>query len=132
MREYRLQRRVEFAETDAAGIAHFTAFFRYMEEAEHALWRDAGMSIHPRDGDLGWPRVSATFDYHRPLYFEDEFEVRIAVMAVTSRTIRYECHVTRGDTKIATGALTIACVRRHAGALQAIEIPTDIASRLRM
>ena len=38
------RRRVEFAETDAAGIVHFSVFFRYMEEAEHALWRNAGMA----------------------------------------------------------------------------------------
>ena len=43
----RLTRRVQFYETDAAGIVHFSWFFRYMEEAEHALWREAGLSIHP-------------------------------------------------------------------------------------
>ena len=43
--EYRLRRRVQFYETDAAGIVHFSWFFRYMEEAEHALWREAGLSI---------------------------------------------------------------------------------------
>ena len=36
---------VEFAETDAAGIVHFSVFFRYMEEAEHAVWRQAGLDI---------------------------------------------------------------------------------------
>ena len=45
--EFRLKRRVQFYETDAAGIVHFSTYFRYMEEAEHALWRDAGMSIAP-------------------------------------------------------------------------------------
>ena len=44
--EYRLRRRVQFHETDAAGIVHFSWFYRYMEEAEHALWRQAGLSIH--------------------------------------------------------------------------------------
>ena len=42
----RSERRVLFYETDAAGIVHFSWFFRYMEEAEHALWREAG-SVHP-------------------------------------------------------------------------------------
>jgi|LakMenEpi03Aug12_release.lakeMendotaPanAssembly.Ray.scaffolds.fasta_scaffold160528_2 acyl-CoA thioester hydrolase len=38
-------RRVEFAETDAAGIVHFSSFFLYMEQAEHALFRSLGLSI---------------------------------------------------------------------------------------
>ena len=63
-REYRHTRRVQFYETDAAGIVHFSWFFRYMEEAEHALWREAGLSIHPPDAEIGWPRVGAACEFH--------------------------------------------------------------------
>jgi acyl-CoA thioester hydrolase len=130
--ELRLKRRVQFYETDAAGIVHFSWFFRYMEEAEHALWRAAGLSIAPRDGEIGWPRVAAAFEYHAPLWFEDEFEVTIRVQAVTSRTIQYSCAIVRGQTAIATGSLTIACVRKgHGEPLKAIEIPGDISARFR-
>ncbi len=73
------RRRVQFYETDAAGIVHFSNFFRYMEEAEHALWRENGISIFPAEPTHGWPRVAASFDYKRPLRFEDEFEVHLAV-----------------------------------------------------
>ena len=71
---FRYLRRVQFHETDQAGVAHFSWFFRYMEEAEHALWRAAGLSIDRAGCDTGWPRVSATFDFKSPLYFEDEFD----------------------------------------------------------
>ena len=60
--EYRLRRRVHFYETDAAGLVHFSWFFRYMEEAEHALWRESGLSIHPPGSDVGFPRVSTSFE----------------------------------------------------------------------
>ena len=131
-REYRHTRRVQFYETDAAGIVHFSWFFRYMEEAEHALWREAGLSIAPAGAEIGWPRIAAAFDYHRPLHFEEEFEVSIAISAITRKTIQYTCLITRGHTKIATGNLTIACVSKRAREpLRAIEIPTEITSRLR-
>ena len=55
--EYVHRRRVQFYETDAAGIVHFSWYFRYMEEAEHALWRAAGLSVPPPGGGVGWPRV---------------------------------------------------------------------------
>jgi YbgC/YbaW family acyl-CoA thioester hydrolase len=132
-REYRHKRRVQFYETDAAGIVHFSWFFRYMEEAEHALWREAGLSIAPAGAEIGWPRVAAAFDYHRPLHFEDEFEVSIAIAAITKKTIQYTCLITRGHTKIATGNLTIACVSKRAHEpLRAIEIPHEISSRLQV
>ena len=53
--EHRLRRRVQFYETDSAGMVHFTCFFRYMEEAEHAMWREAGLSIAPEGADVGFP-----------------------------------------------------------------------------
>ena len=55
--------------------------------------------------------MQASFDYHRPLRFEEEFEVRIRIVAIEERTIRYACLLTRGDTRIATGRMTIVCVR---------------------
>ena len=126
--EYRLRRRVNFYETDAAGLVHFSCFFRYMEEAEHALWREAGLSIHPPDSDIGWPRIATSFAFVRPLRFEDEFDVHLRVAEMTKKTIRYECTLTKGDEKIASGSMTIACVRKKP-TMQGIEIPADVAAR---
>ena len=89
---------------------HFSCFFRYMEEAEHALWREAGLSIARGTTDVGFPRVAAGFEFHRPLRFEDEFDVRIRIAAIDEKTIRYTCLLTRGDERIATGTMTIVCV----------------------
>jgi acyl-CoA thioesterase FadM len=102
------RRRVEFAETDMAGQVHFTQFFRYMEEAEHAMWRAAGMSI--TGTGYGFPRVAA----------------------VTRSTIRYSCAIRRGETKVATGSMTTACVERRPGEpAKAVAIPADVLARLR-
>ena len=128
--EIHLKRRVQFYETDAAGIVHFSWFFRYMEEAEHALWREAGLSIHPGGSEIGWPRVATSFEFKRPLRFEDEFEVHLRIAEITRRTIRYACRIAQGEATIATGELTIACVRRVAGEpMKSIEIPAEIAAR---
>jgi YbgC/YbaW family acyl-CoA thioester hydrolase len=125
------RRRVQFAETDLAGLVHFTHFFRYMEEAEHALWRAAGLSIAPRGASVGFPRVSAGFDYHRPLRFEDEFDAHIRIVSMREKSIGYVCTLTKGDEKVATGTLTIVCVSRQAdGAMKARPLPPEIAARL--
>ena len=131
--EYRGTRRVQFYETDAAGIVHFSWYFRYMEEAEHALWRAVGLSVVQQGSGIGWPRVAASFDYHQPLRFEEEFEVWLRVLAIGTKTIRFGCLLTRGETRIATGGLTIACVtHRPDEPLKAIPIPPDVASRFQV
>jgi acyl-CoA thioester hydrolase len=125
-----LRRRVQFYEVDSAGIVHFSWFFRYMEEAEHALWREAGLSIAPGGSEIGFPRVSTSFDFHRPLRFEDEFDVRIRIAAIKPKTIQYACLISKTGERVATGALIIACVRKGPDhTMAAIPIPQEIASR---
>jgi acyl-CoA thioester hydrolase len=128
--EYRLRRRVQFVEVDSAGIVHFSHFFRYFEEAEHALWREAGLMIARRGAGVGFPRVSASFDYHSPLRLEEEFDVTVRIAELKSKSIRYTCSITRGETRIATGSTVIVCVNRGPdGTMKAVEIPQVIASR---
>jgi acyl-CoA thioester hydrolase len=127
---FRYSRRVQFSETDLAGIAHFSAFFRFMEEAEHALWRAAGLSIGAAEKTGGWPRVSAAFDYKSPLRFEDEFDVIVHIVELTRRSIRYGFTITRGDVLVGTGTMTAVCTKKENGQLRAVELPADVVSRL--
>jgi acyl-CoA thioester hydrolase len=123
---------VQFAETDQAGMVHFANFFRYMEEAEHALWRAAGLSIDSIGSTYKWPRVSAAFDFKRPLRFEDEFEVLVGIAAVTARSIQYNHTVMRGDVTVGIGTVTAACVQLGPDhVLRAVEIPAETLGRLR-
>ncbi len=124
------RRRVHFPETDATGIVHFTNFFKYVEEAEHAMWRSVGLSIAERDATVGWPRVAASFEYRTPLRFEDEFDVHIRVAEKTKKTIRYEAELRKDGEVLAAGSLTIICVRRLPGQpMRATDIPPDIDAR---
>ena len=125
------RRRVQFSETDLAGIAHFSAYFRFMEEAEHALWRAAGLSIGAAEQTGGWPRVSAAFDYKSPLRFEDEFEVVVQIAETTRRSIRYAFTITAGRVLVGTGTMTAVCTMKEDGRLRAVDLPPDVIARLR-
>jgi YbgC/YbaW family acyl-CoA thioester hydrolase len=132
--EYTITRRVEFSETDMAGMVHFSNFFRYMESAEHAFFRSLGFSIH--GGECGWPRVHADCDFRVPLRFEDTFEVRLLVRERRERSISYVFVFRKvdGDTpvEVARGALTVVCVRFDAatGKLTSIPIPETVANHI--
>jgi YbgC/YbaW family acyl-CoA thioester hydrolase len=130
--EFRLKRTVQFYETDMAGIVHFSNYFRYMEEAEHAMWREVGMTIAEAGSEIGWPRVAVSFEYHRPLRFEDDFDVHLRVAEIAEKSIRFACLITRGETRIATGSMTIVCVRKQPGQpMKSAAIPPEIAARFK-
>tara|TARA_B100000029_G_scaffold505583_1_gene586509 strand:- start:15 stop:431 length:417 start_codon:yes stop_codon:yes gene_type:complete len=126
-----ITRRVEFSETDQAGIVHYSNFFRYMEACEHDFFRSLGTSIVDKTSGVGWPRVHATCEYRKPLFFEDEFTITLRVTGKTSKSISYEFFFTKDGDEIANGGLTICCVRRDdTGAMKATDIPTDLAAKI--
>jgi acyl-CoA thioesterase FadM len=105
-------------------------FFVYAEEAEHAMWRAVGLSVEPDHSEIGWPRVSASFDFFKALRFEDDIDVRLRLVERTAKTFRYQAVIMRDADIAAIGTMTSICVRKVKGQpLRAIDIPADIASR---
>lgn len=134
--EYKLTRRIEFAETDMAGIVHFANFYRMMEMTEHAFFRSLGFSIHGHDpvSTTGWPRVSASCDFRAPLRFEDEVEIHLLVAEVRSRSIRYVFIFRKAadGTEVARGEVVAVCARveKTTGKLSAVPIPDDVRAAI--
>lgn len=135
---YRMTRTVAFSETDAAGIVHFSIFFRYMEDAEHAMLRDLGLSVHRDLGDdvAGFPRVSASCDYRKPLRFEDVFTIDVRVAAKTDKSVTYGFTFRKQDEAdpIATGSLKVVHAIKPAGQgrFKAAPLPEDIDKALQV
>src|SRR6267142_5598674 len=136
--EYRIVRRVEFSETDMAGIVHYSNFFRYMEAAEHAFFRSIGFSVVTRNVDppVGWPRVHAECDYRRPIRFEDEIEIRMYVNKKKSKSLTYGFWFRKLEgpemVDVARGSLTVVCVRHQNGRMKAAIIPQGIAKKIQV
>jgi acyl-CoA thioester hydrolase len=135
--EFEIKRRVEFSETDLAGIMHFSNFFRFMESAEHAFFRSLGFSVaRSRDGlEVCLPRVHAECDYAVPLRFEDEVQVRLLVERKSARSLTYQFRFSRlngsNAEEVARGRLTVASVERQAnGTLKAVPLPKAIADAI--
>ncbi len=134
---FTLQRRVEFSETDMAGIVHYSNFFRYMEAAEHAFFRSIGLSIAPGGADsVGWPRVHADCDFRKPLRFEDTVEIELLVREKRERSLVYTVIFRKANAdpvhEVARGSLAVACIRKDpvTGTMTSIPIPADIADRI--
>jgi acyl-CoA thioester hydrolase len=136
--EFKVTRRVEFSETDMAGIAHFSNFFRYMEQAEHAFYRSLGVSvIMPElDPPIGFPRVHAECDYKRPIKFEDMIEVHLLVREKRAKVLSYLFKFRKlteagPSEEIARGIITVVCVSYASdGRMSSAPIPEFLAKQI--
>ena len=132
------RKRVEFADTDVAGIMHFSNFFKFMEITEHAFYRSLGFSVHPFRGgsespQVGWPRGQASADFRLPLHFEEEVEIELLIEEIRNRTIKYFFRFWKNPDSesekvvAATGRFTVICVSmdRETRKMKAVAIPDE-------
>ncbi len=130
------RRRVEFRDTDAAGIVHFSAFFLWMESAEHELLRSCGIPVVEAGAggpgvDASWPRVSAACDYVSAVRFGDEVDVAVTVEKIGTTSVTYGFAFTHAGVPVAKGrVVAVRCHLRQGRRPEAVPIPDDVAARL--
>lgn len=121
-----------------AGIVHFAQFYRYMEEAEHAFLRAAGLSVmdHKPDGSIvGWPRVSAKCGFKSPAFFGDELDVEVTVQRIGVKSLTLDYSFTRDDdgstTPVAAGTMkTVACTFTPDRVMTSVPVPDEFLERI--
>ena len=116
---FSIERRIEFRDTDAAGIVHFSAFFPMMEAAEHAMLRSLGIPVLPEtetqlpDGSalppVTWPRIAANCRYCAAARFEDLLRIEVRVTKIGNSSVEYQCRFLRAEELIAEGTLAAVC-----------------------
>lgn len=130
------RRRVEFRDTDAAGIVHFSAFFFWMESAEHELLRSTGLHVidrQPDGSEYSWPRVSASCEYRSTARFGDELDIAVFVAAVGRSSVTYRFVFEHEGRAVAEGrVVAVRCLMRPGSRLESVAIPSDIVARLKM
>src|SRR5580658_1051709 len=136
--EFKAIRRVEFSDTDMAGIMHYSNFFRFMETAEHAFFLSIGFSVVMGrvDPPVGWPRVHARCDFMAPLRFEDEVEIHLLVSEKKSKALSYLFKFIKlngaAPLEVARGGLTVVCVRHDGRKMTACNIPKSVADKIQV
>lgn len=131
---FTITRKVEFSETDMAGLVHFSNFFRYMESAEHAFLDSLKIPTFTQNGSdfTGWPRVRAQCKYVAPLRFPDKFNIHLKIAELTPQSIRYrfrfeKIEETKAPSLIAKGEMTTLFAHFDVpkNSLSALSIPED-------
>lgn len=120
-----LQRRVQWMDTDAAGIWHHSVVIRWLEEAEADLHRALGIS----DRTFGaTPRVRTEFSFATPVRFDDLVDVTLTVAALGETSITYDLEVTHDGQPVASGRIVAVLIDRDTGLKR--PWPDDLRSAL--
>lgn len=89
------RRAIRFADTDAAGVAHFSSLLAIVEEAIHDFFQSRGVPI--LDNKSGWPFVSIQADYTAGCRFQDEISVTVEMNRIGSSSLAFSFHAVKSD-----------------------------------
>jgi acyl-CoA thioester hydrolase len=127
-------RRVEFGDTDMAGIMHFSNFFKFMEVAETDFLTARGLNVswYADGAKWGFPRVSASCDFQKPAKFGDVLTITVSVEKLGRKSVSYRYDFTnqRGE-PVAVGRITaVFCRSTGPDHIEALEIPPDLRAKI--
>lgn len=121
-----LERRLRWADSDAAGRLHFPRIFELVEEAESELVRSIQWPMN-RSMGYDFPRVHVECRFARVIELDEQFRLRLAVGKLGRTSIRYDFQVFRADDELALeGAMTVVVLQNGKPA----EIPASLRAAL--
>lgn len=132
-RSFQITRRVEFRDTDMAGIVHFSVFFTYMEQAEHEFLRSLGLGVvaNIEGQEISWPRVNATCDYRRAIKFEQLIEITLRVARLGEKSVTYDFRFEHAGALVAEGRITaVCCLFQHGVSPKSVAVPQLMRDKL--
>ncbi len=128
MAVFRCRFPVNWVDTDALSVVHFSNYFRYFEKAEEAFYASAGVDHMGTMGkhSVAFPRVDVRCSYELPCRFGEEVEVSLKLTEIADKSVSLDfevSNVTRGKVS-ARGAVTLVCV--DTSRWKAVSIPSEL------
>ena len=116
--------RVRYPEVDAMGYLHHSRYLQYFEIGRVELLRLSGVSYADLEvrGVL-FVVTKVEVKYKAPARYDEELQLTTKIARQTTVRIDHTYLLRRGDTILAEGATTIACVDRSG---KVIQIPEDL------
>jgi acyl-CoA thioester hydrolase len=124
--------RVTWVDTDAAGVVHYSNYFRFFERAEEEFYRHLGFDFtNFREMGLWFPRVEAFCQYKKPARYGDLLVVEVTVEELKEKSAKLSFKVMKRENAdlLALGHLVIVAVDKQTE--HATRIPVHIAGKLR-
>lgn len=135
--EHVMQRRVEFHETDGAGIIHFSNYYKYMDTAVAEFFRSLDLPgpITRYWGGIGqdeydWPYVRTSCEFKKPARFDDLLHIRIWVTKIGTKSMSFAISFAKGNEEMARGETLVVCCKNIGGGPRSQEIPREIRERI--
>ena len=127
---HRLQLRVYYEDTDAAGIVYYANYLKYFERCRSEWLRSLGIDqreLAQRDG-VQFVVADLAVRYLRPARLDDALDIDAAISGQARSWLVFRQHARRGDELLASAQVKVACV--DAARQAPVRLPRQLTDRL--
>jgi acyl-CoA thioester hydrolase len=131
-KEFKQIFRVSWSETDAAGIVHFSNYFRYFERAEELFYNEIGMGFERliRDYEIKLPRIEASCRYLSVCRYNDNVEVSLQITQLDDKKLRSDFKVRNITTGKESAEGSIVNIASNLDVDRSVLLPSDLTQAI--
>lgn len=128
MRKNTIHLRVNWGDTDKAGIVYYPNFFKWFDIAGHQFFRDCGLppAVLEEKYNVIVPLIDAQCTFKNPVLYDDIIAVHTEVEKLTNRTIKLRHVISRDETIMGEGYEIRGWVKQLEDGIKVVPIPDDI------
>lgn len=126
LREYQIQIRVRYCETDSMGFLHHAHYLNYFEQGRTELFRAQGGDYRKMEQDGRFFVVAKMVcRYHAPARYDDLLTLHTAVKKLSQAKLEHDYKVFRDGGLLAEATSVLACVDREGRVQRIPEVLAD-------
>ncbi|MFD1360834.1 acyl-CoA thioesterase [Lentibacillus salinarum] len=128
MRKNSINLRVNWGDTDKAGIVYYPNFFKWFDIAGHQFFRDCNISpaYLEKEHNTIVALLDAQCTFENPILYDDIITIHTEVEKLTSKTIKFRHIIARGETVMGRGYEIRGWVKQSEHGIKTEHIPDNI------
>lgn len=125
--------RVNWGDTDKAGIVYYPNYFKWFDIAGHQFFRSIGLSPAVLEKERGViiPLIDVRCTFVKPLFYDDIITIHTEVSEIHNKVFKLSHEVYCGSDKTGYGYEVRGWVKNIDGKYKAVPIPEDVITILK-
>lgn len=132
-KDFRFRTRLAWVDTDAAKIAHFTAYLKYVERAEEELYNSLGLNYAKISSEYNasFPKVEVHCRYLSPCRFNDLLEIILRVAEIKEKSVKTQFSIHNLTTTKLSVEGYITSVTASPAVDSAVSLPKEFVAKMK-
>jgi tol-pal system-associated acyl-CoA thioesterase len=128
MKDFLIEKRIYYHDTDAGGVVYYANYLKYLEESRTEHFLNQGINLKElAERDLWFVVARVNVSYKSPAYYQDTIKITSAIETIKLSSVQFHQQIFRGHTLLVEAKTTLVSVNKN---FKPKPIPNEVKSLL--